>query len=89
MALPERDAQVIASGYNRVFDSLPSEMAMRRASMVQAVARQMSADDIDMLHRLIPALLQQIPAVRRPGTAPAPAEPEKPAKSRRFWNRRS
>jgi hypothetical protein len=89
LELPQGDAVAISDGYNRVFNTLPSELAMRRATVVQSAAREMTPEEIAKLHEIIPAFTSQIPAVttiapRAPSASPEPAK-QKPAWM--FWKR--
>jgi hypothetical protein len=87
LTLPAVEANIIASAYNAVFESLPSEVAMRRASTVQTVARTMTASEVDGLHALIPSLLGPIPSGRPAASAPADSAASRPKKGWRFWKR--
>ncbi len=94
LQLSPADANTIANDYNCVFDSLPSELAMRRASVVQSVARLMTPDEVTSLRALIPSLLTQIPAGKsmpqdRPAEAAAtPPSSPKPHPAWMFWRGR-
>lgn len=57
LALPEGQAEAMAEGYNSVFNEMPGAMAMRRAAVVQTVAKTFSDEDVDALHSLIPSLM--------------------------------
>ena len=87
LALPSEEANIIADGYNTVFASLPSEVAMRRASTVQTVARTMTPDEVDALHQLMPSLMSQIPSGKRLTQAPVAAPDRKPTAGWKFWKR--
>jgi hypothetical protein len=55
-------AQVVAGAWDEAFKKVPGEMAMRRAGLVQTVARdEFNADDIDVLYELIPGLVGHLP----------------------------
>ena len=73
LAIARRDAEQarrLARAYDRVFDGLPGGLAMRRAEVVQTVARvELGNDDVLLLRELVPALLRQVPVV--PSTASA------------------
>jgi hypothetical protein len=59
-------AQRLARGYDAVFDKLPGAMAMRRASVVQNVARtDLSLEEVDSLFRLVPSLVRQVPRAHK------------------------
>ncbi len=56
----------LARGYDTVFQSLSAEIAMRRASVVQGVARhELDADEVQTLFALIPSIVQQVPRVKQ------------------------
>lgn len=56
-------AQLLATAYDRVFQRVPVELAMRRAMLVQSVARsELTAEETSELRRLIPGLMQAEPA---------------------------
>ena len=91
LKLPQSDAVSISDGYNHVFNTLPSELAMRRATVVQTAAREMTPEEIAKLHAIIPAFTSQIPvakasAVRAPAPNPSP-EPIKKKPAWMFWSR--
>jgi len=69
IALSKRDpaqASAAVKAYDHVFDHLPAEMAMKRASVVQTVARaQLSSDEIEALFDLIPSLVRQLPRAKQ------------------------
>ena len=77
-------AKTIAEGYRVVFDGVSGEMAMRRTSVVQTVAREMTADEVVALQAIIPWLVGQIPSARRIEAAPS-ASPEPQRESKPFW----
>ena len=55
-------AQLIAGAYDGAFERVPGEIAMRRATLVQTVAREsFSGDDLDVLYELIPNLVGHLP----------------------------
>lgn len=55
-------ARLLARGYDTVFDGLPAEMAMRRARVVQTVAKSdFSPAEVEALFEVIPSLLRQVP----------------------------
>lgn len=55
-------AQLMASAYDRVFQRVPAELAMRRAMLVQSVARsELSAEEIAELDKMAPTLMQAVP----------------------------
>ena len=91
------DGKVVIEGYDFVFRDVPGDMAMRRVSVVQTVAREMTSAEVDALQHIMPSLLGQIPSMRTPtgaeaGTAQSSATPvtaaaaaKKPAW--KFWQR--
>jgi hypothetical protein len=82
-------ARSLGRGYDHVFETLPAEMAMRRASMVQSIgSNRMTPEDLELLFDVIPGLARQLP--RRPHaalTAKEQAEQEPEKRSRPFWSR--
>lgn len=85
-------ARTLARGYDAVFDGLPAELAMRRARVVQTVAKSdLAPAEVDALFELIPSLVRQVP--RAPGAAfnrPAAAKPAGDAGQPwwKFWQRK-
>ncbi len=83
LALDAATADVLGRSYDAVFNALPAVMALRRASVVQRVARnELSADEVDRLFLIIPSIVQQVPRAgvsvvspsrRAPRVAPATA----------------
>lgn len=64
IALNGRDpaqAGMAVRGYDAAMERLPADMAMRRASVTQGVARDMTAEDIAALHGFVPSLRQSVP----------------------------
>ena len=63
----DREAAVsLARAYDAVFQTMPGAVAMRRASVVQGVARsELTADELATLFELIPSIVQQVPRVRQ------------------------
>ncbi len=64
IALDGRDpaqAGLAVRGYDAAMERLPADMAMRRASVTQGVAREMTAADIAALHKFVPSLRQSVP----------------------------
>lgn len=71
----------LARGYDAAFDKLGAAMAMRRSSLVQAVARHDLKDgELEGLFDLIPSLVRQVP--RRPVVT---RYYEKPEPKKAFW----
>ena len=89
------DGKIVVEGYNNAFRNVPGDMAMRRVSVVQTVAREMSSEELDELQHIMPSLLSQIPSMRthtaaEAGTTKGSATngagaPKKPAW--KFWQR--
>lgn len=79
------DAKVAAEAYNRVFQQLPGELAMRRVLAVQTAAREMKSDEVAILRDIIPSMLDAVPVTRRLDDPPKAAadKPKKPAW--KFW----
>ena len=64
MSLDRRDpaqAAIAVAAYDSVVERLPANMAMRRASVVQAVTSRMTVDEVATLQRLIPSLKLSVP----------------------------
>ncbi len=80
----------LGRGYDEVFATLPARLAMRRASMVQAVvSNRMTLADIDTLFDVIPGLARQVPRQPR-AMRPKPdmaTEATPAVRSRPFWAR--
>lgn len=82
-------AALVVSGYDVVMNRVPSDLAMRRASVVQGVVHAMSPEQITVLHALIPSLRQSVP-VPSSGLSEERADVEAArarilAKKRPFW----
>ena len=90
LAMPHDEAAAIYDGYNKVFETMPSDTAMRRATVVQNAARTMTPEEVSGLHALIPAFTSQIPVVQLTAT-PASSELAEPKKhpAWQFWKRAS
>lgn len=55
-------AQAIATAYDRVFERVPAGLAMRRASVVQTVARtDLEEAELRVLALMVPSLLASVP----------------------------
>lgn len=81
-------AQLLASAYDRVFQRVPAELAMRRAMLIQSVARsELTAEEIVELDRMAPSLMQAVPhAAAMSGIRQREAPVEQRAKPRwKFW----
>jgi len=69
IALSKRDpAQVTAAAraYDHVFNLLPADMAMKRATVVQTVARaELTSEEIEALFDIIPSLVRQLPRAKQ------------------------
>jgi hypothetical protein len=58
-------ANNLARGWDTVFDRLPGGLAMRRATVVQTVARkELSADEVGELFELVPSLVRSVPRAK-------------------------
>ncbi|MBM3946498.1 MAG: hypothetical protein FJ315_03740 [SAR202 cluster bacterium] len=82
LAIDEQAALRIAKSYDTVMLKMPGKDAMRRVSMVQTIAREMSIPDVQRLSQLVPAVLAGAAvgvAVSKATSAPAQA-PTAPAK---------
>ncbi len=66
-----KDAIAVSEGYGKIFNDMPGEMAMRRVTVVQSVAREMSAVEVDALQHIMPGLVDSIPSMLRHETAEA------------------
>jgi hypothetical protein len=68
LALKDEDdeqAKLLAHGYDSVFNRLPGDMAMRRATVVQGIAREkLAIEEIEQLFELIPSLMRSVPRSR-------------------------
>lgn len=94
-------ARELAHGYDAVFDTLPANLAMRRASVVQSVVRgELTPEQVDRLFEVIPSMLKQVPRTpiaqtgNQPTTKKAMAKAAAkaaPARARspfwKFWDR--
>jgi hypothetical protein len=81
-------AQLLASAYDRVFQRVPAELAMRRAMLVQSVARsELTAEEVVELDKMAPTLMQAVPhAASMTGIRQREVAPERRAKSKwKFW----
>lgn len=80
-------ARSLSQSWDRVFDGMPAETAMRRATVVQTVARsELNAEEVAVLFEFIPSIVRQIP--RAPsGLAQRVAEapPERDTPWWKFW----
>ena len=55
-------ARIVSGAYDMAFQRVPGEMAMRRATIVQTLAREeFGPEDIDVLYELIPRLVGHVP----------------------------
>lgn len=83
-------SRTLGRGYDEVFATLPAQLAMRRAAMVQAVvSNRMTLADIDTLFDIIPGLARQVPRQPR-AMRPKPditTEPKPLVRQRSFWAR--
>jgi hypothetical protein len=85
LSLGDEGAAKVADTYDRVMNTMPGDIAFRRAAVVQTVARhQFGAEDEARLKALLPNVLGEKPAevsVKTPG----PQEPVRPYPRRRWW----
>jgi hypothetical protein len=85
-------AKKVVNGYDTAFERLPGAMAMRRATIVQTVARvEMTPEEVTGLFALIPSIVQQVPravpsSMSTPaGGAVAAMAPAKKKPAWKFW----
>jgi hypothetical protein len=85
---PGQAKQVVA-GYDDAMNRLPADMAMRRAGILYTVAREMPAEEVAILHDLIPSLRQSVPVARtglaEERTSVEEARTRRAANPRPFW----
>jgi hypothetical protein len=85
LSLDDEGAAKVAETYDRVMNTMPGEIAFRRAAVVQTVARhEFDAEDEARLKALLPNVFGEKPAevsVKTPG----PQEPVRPYPRRRWW----
>ena len=61
-------AQIVSGAYDAAFQRVPGGIAMRRATIVQTVAREeFGPADIDILYELIPRLVGHVPRASQEG----------------------
>jgi hypothetical protein len=88
IAIEHEDREIalrLARGYDTVFQTMPGEMAMRRSSVVQGVARNdLSGDEVTTLFALIPSIIQQVPRMQQ-DTLSARTAPKQSKPWWRFW----
>lgn len=59
-------SHALARAYHAVFERVPAEVALRRASVVQSVAREeLTAEELTALDELIPDLLEPVAHARK------------------------
>lgn len=66
-SLHQRDpgqAKQVVDGYDSAMNRMPAELAMRHASILYTVVRDMTPEEIAALHELIPTLRQSVPIAR-------------------------
>jgi hypothetical protein len=82
-------AKKVVNGYDSSFERLPGEMAMRRATIVQTVARaEMTPEEVSGLFELIPSIVRQVPrSAPSPKYVPAGSSggASAPAKKKPAW----
>lgn len=80
-------ARTLSRAWDQVFDGMPAETAMRRATVVQTVARsELNAEEVAVLFEFIPSIVRQIP--RAPSSLSqriAEAPPERDTPWWKFW----
>ncbi|PKN82590.1 MAG: hypothetical protein CVU47_02410 [Chloroflexi bacterium HGW-Chloroflexi-9] len=80
-------ARSMSQAWDHVFDGMPAETAMRRATVVQTVARsELNAEEVSVLFEFIPSIVRQIP--RAPSSLSqrlAEAPPERDTPWWKFW----
>ncbi|MDP2327106.1 MAG: hypothetical protein Q8M79_03360 [Dehalococcoidia bacterium] len=80
-------ARTLSRAWDQVFDGMPAETAMRRATVVQTVARsELSSEEVAVLFEFIPSIVRQIP--RAPSSLSqriAEAPPERDTPWWKFW----
>jgi hypothetical protein len=97
IALGEEDreaAKSLGKGYDDVFETLPANTAMRRATIVQTIAsHDLTLAEMDALFSIIPGLARQVEQKRPPMRTAAPEALEASAaalaakRARPFWAR--
>ncbi|MDO9443687.1 MAG: hypothetical protein Q7K37_00065 [Dehalococcoidia bacterium] len=80
-------ARSLSREWDHVFDGMPGDTAMRRATVVQTVARsELNAEEVSVLFEFIPSIVRQIP--RAPSSLSqrvAEAPPERDTPWWKFW----
>ncbi len=75
LELHEQDpgqSHALASAYHAVFQRVPADIALRRASVVQSVAREdMTAEELTELDELIPDVLEPVAHAKKESTPTA------------------
>lgn len=62
-------SRALASAYRVVFQRVPAELALRRTSVVQSVAREeLTAEELTQLDELIPDVLEAVAHARKEST---------------------
>jgi hypothetical protein len=85
LSLDDHGARSIAETYDSVMNTMPGDLAFRRAASVQTVARhEFSVDEEARLRALIPNVLGEKPKELSAPT-PGPQEPAEPYPRRRWW----
>lgn len=80
-------ARSLSRSWDQVFDGMPAQTAMRRATVVQTVARsELSAEEVGVLFEFIPSIVRQIPRAPSKLAQRVPeAPPERDAPWWKFW----
>lgn len=77
-------ARTLSRAWDHVFDGMPAEMAMRRATVVQTVARsELNAEEVAVLFEFIPSIVRQIP--RAPSSLSQRVEEAPPEQDTPWW----
>ncbi|MBI2855579.1 MAG: hypothetical protein HYX93_01895 [Chloroflexi bacterium] len=62
LKLEEGTARAIVTSYDAAMEKIPGQLAMRRVSLVQTLAREFSADDEEKLRSLVPRVFAGMPS---------------------------
>ena len=85
LALDDEAARKVAETYDSVMNTMPGDIAFRRAAVVQTTARhQFSVDEEAKLRELVPNVLGEKPKEISVDT-PGPQEPVEAYPKRRWW----
>jgi hypothetical protein len=79
-------AKEMAHQYDMAFDRLPAQMAMRRSTTVQGVARTtLTPEEVRGLFDLIPSIVRQVPRLAVSDALPKQAKPPMEERKKPFW----